>query len=226
MNFLVLGRGKTGSLVAEYARERHHHIRVLNAGENQDGRGLTPEVLQEVDTVLDFTCPAAVMTNIEACLRHKKNMVVGTTGWHGQLDRVRALVEKVDAGFLFGPNFSIGVNLFFDTVRTAAEAAKHGYSGQIFERHHQQKKDAPSGTALVMQGIIKQQAATELEITSFREGDVVGMHELIFNSSNDRIYLCHDAKSRRGYAEGAVLGAEWLSARKGFFEFKDIWREL
>src|SRR5213078_2078466 len=104
----------------------------------------------------------AVVTNIEACLHHKKNMVVGTTGWHGQLDRGRALVEKFGAGFLFGANFSIAVNLFFDTVRMAAEAAKHGYSGQIFERHHQQKKDAPSGTALVMQEIAKQQAGAEL----------------------------------------------------------------
>ncbi len=77
-----------------------------------------------------------------------------------------------------------------------------------------------------MQKIIKETSSTELEITSFREGDVVGLHELIFDSPNERIYLCHDAKSRRGYAEGAVLGAEWLSGRKGFFEFKDIWREL
>ncbi len=226
MNFLVLGRGKTGALVAEYARERHHHVRVLNAQENQDGKGLTPELLHEVDTVFDFTSPHAVIANIEACLRHRKNMVVGTTGWQEQLDRVRELVEKDRTGFLFGANFSIGVNLFFDTVRTAAEAAKHGYSGQIFERHHQHKKDAPSGTALVMQNFIKKESGQELEITSFREGDVVGLHELIFDSANDRIYLCHDAKSRRGYAEGAVLGAEWLSGRKGFFEFKDIWREL
>jgi 4-hydroxy-tetrahydrodipicolinate reductase len=135
-------------------------------------------------------------------------------------------VEKAGTGFLHGANFSIGVNLFLDAVRDAAEAARHGYSGQIFERHHQQKKDAPSGTALVLQKIVKQKSGAELEITSFREGDVVGLHELIFDSPNDRIYLCHDAKSRRGYAEGAVLGAEWLSGRKGFFEFKDIWREL
>lgn len=226
MNLLVLGRGKTGSLVAQYAQERHHHVRVLGADENRSAKALTPEVLHGVDTVIDFTAPEAVVANIEACLGARKNMVVGTTGWHGQLVSVRTAVEKAGVGFLYGANFSIGVNLFFETVRAAAVAAGHGYSGQIFERHHKQKKDAPSGTALVMQKIIKETSSTELEITSFREGDVVGLHELIFDSPNDRIYLCHDAKSRRGYAEGAVLGAEWLSGRKGFFEFKDIWREL
>jgi 4-hydroxy-tetrahydrodipicolinate reductase len=226
MNLLVLGRGKTGALVAEFARERHHRVHVLSGADNQNGSGLTPEALREVDTVIDFTTPGAVRTNIDACLREKKNMVVGTTGWHGKLDAVRASVAGAGTGFLFGANFSIGVNLFLETVRAAAEAAGHGYSGQIFERHHQQKKDAPSGTALVLQKIVKERSGAELEITSFREGDVVGLHELIFDSPNDRIYLCHDAKSRRGYAEGAVLGAEWLSGRKGFFEFKDVWREL
>jgi 4-hydroxy-tetrahydrodipicolinate reductase len=226
MNFLILGRGKTGSLVAQCAKERHHHVRVLGADENRGCQALTPDVLRNVNMVIDFTTPMAVMEHIPACLREKKSMVVGTTGWYGQLDSVRAQVEKAGVGFLYGANFSVGVNLFFDTVRSAAEAARHKYSGQIFERHHQQKKDAPSGTSLVLQRIIKDSSGAELEITSFREGDVVGMHELIFDSPNDRIYLCHDAKSRHGYAEGAVLGAEWLGGRSGFYDFKDIWREL
>jgi 4-hydroxy-tetrahydrodipicolinate reductase len=226
MNLLLLGRGKTGSLVGQVALGRHHRVRVLGGADNPDGRALTPDALHAVDIVIDFTAPTAVLANIDACLREKRNMVVGTTGWQAHVDAVRARVEKAGTGFLHGANFSIGVNLFLDAVRDAAEAARHGYSGQIFERHHQQKKDAPSGTALVLQKIVKEKSGAELEITSFREGDVVGLHELIFDSPNDRIYLCHDAKSRRGYAEGAVLGAEWLSGRKGFFEFKDIWREL
>jgi 4-hydroxy-tetrahydrodipicolinate reductase len=226
MNFLVLGRGKTGSLVAQYAAERHHKVHVLAAEDNKNAQALTPDLLRAVNVVIDFTTPAAVLGNIEACLREKTNMVVGTTGWHTQLEGVRSRVEQAGIGFLYGPNFSIGVNLFFEAARAAAQAARHGYSGQIFERHHQQKKDAPSGTSLVLQKIIKETSKAELEITSFREGDVVGLHEVIFDSLNDRIYLCHDAKSRRGYAEGAVLGAEWLSGKTGFYEFKDIWREL
>jgi 4-hydroxy-tetrahydrodipicolinate reductase len=209
-----------------YARERHHHVRVLASEENRNGKALTADLLRDVNAVIDFTTPAAVLDNIEACLREKKNMVVGTTGWQAHADVVRAKVEKAGIGFLHGANFSVGVNLFFETARAAALAGSHGYSGQIFERHHQQKKDAPSGTSLVLQRIIKEASQAELEITSFREGDVVGLHEVIFDSPNDRIYLCHDAKSRRGYAEGAVLGAEWLSGKSGFYEFKDVWREL
>lgn len=226
MNFLVLGRGKTGALVAQYAKERHHHVRVLGAADNKGGSGLTEDALRPVDVVIDFTNPVAALENVAVCLRQKKNMVVGTTGWHAELAGLRAEVERTGIGFLYGANFSIGMNLFFEMSRVAGEAASHGYAGQIFERHHQHKKDAPSGTALVLQRIVKEKSGAELEITSFREGDVVGLHELIFDSPNDRIYLCHDAKSRRGYAEGAVLAAEWLSGRKGFYEFKDVWREL
>jgi 4-hydroxy-tetrahydrodipicolinate reductase len=121
------------------------------------------------------------------------------------------------------------VNLFFDVARTAAAALRHDYSGQIFERHHVHKKDAPSGTAIAIQQIIREGAgdkSEDLEITSFREGDVVGLHEVVLESPADRIYLCHDAKSRRGFAEGAVRAAEWLTGKKGFHDFKDIWREL
>jgi 4-hydroxy-tetrahydrodipicolinate reductase len=135
-------------------------------------------------------------------------------------------VEESGIGFLYAGNFSVGVNLFYDVARTAAAALKHEYSGQIFERHHVHKVDAPSGTAGVLQNIVKEASGHALEITSFREGDVVGMHEIVFDSPNDTIYLCHDAKSRRGFAEGAVRAAEWLVGRKGFFDFKDVWREL
>ena len=226
MNLLILGRGKTGSLVAEVALARRHHVRSLHADENRDGCALTPAFLAPIDAVIDFTTPAAVIANAEACIRAKKEMVVGATGWYDQVPRIREMVLCAKTGFLYGSNFSIGVNLFFEIIATAAAASKYDYSGQIFERHHAQKKDAPSGTALTIQNIARQAGDQELEIVSFREGDVVGMHEVTFDSPNDRIYLCHDAKSRRGFAEGAVRAAEWLAGKTGFFEFRDIWREL
>jgi 4-hydroxy-tetrahydrodipicolinate reductase len=228
MNLLILGRGKTGSLVAEVARERRHHVRVVGANENAAGQALTAQQLSDIAAVIDFTTPQCAITNIEACLRTGKNMVVGTTGWYGDLDRVRVLVEQHGTGFVYSPNFSIGVNLFFDVARTAAAALRHDYSGQIFERHHVHKKDAPSGTAITLQKLLREAGETtsELEITSFREGEVVGLHEVVFESGADRIYLCHDAKSRRGFAEGAVRAAEWIVGRKGFYDFKDVWREL
>jgi len=228
MNLLVLGRGKTGSLVAEVAHSRRHHVRVLFAAENADASALTPDTLAATDVVIDFTTPAAVVRNVEACIHAKKNLVVGTTGWYDQLPRLREMALSAETGFLYGSNFSIGVNLFFEIAATAGVALKYDYSGQIFERHHAGKKDAPSGTAVTIQQIVRESGGEEkeLEIVSFREGDAVGMHELVFNSPDDRIYLCHDAKSRRGYAEGAVRAAEWLAAKKGFYEFRNVWREL
>jgi 4-hydroxy-tetrahydrodipicolinate reductase len=228
MNLLILGRGKTGSLVAEVARERQHQIEIAGAAENASGAALTAEKLQGIDVVIDFTAPHCVLGNIEACVRAGKNAVVGTTGWQSELEQVRRQVEQRGTGFLYGSNFSIGVNLFYDAARAAAAALQHGYSGQIFERHHAEKKDTPSGTAIVLQEMMREAGGKhdDLEITSFREGEVVGMHEVVLESSADRIYLCHDAKSRRGFAEGAVRAAEWLAGKKGFYDFKDVWREL
>jgi 4-hydroxy-tetrahydrodipicolinate reductase len=226
MNLLMLGRGKTGSLVAEVARERHHEVAVLCSADNPGASALTASKLADSDVVIDFTTPKAVIQNIEACTAAGKNMVVGTTGWYHEIPRIRQLIETSGTGLLYGANFSIGINLFFDIARIASAALRHGYFGQIFERHHVHKKDAPSGTALTLQHLIQNAAGTELEITSFREGDVVGMHELIFDSPADRIYLCHDAKSRRGFAEGAVRAAEWLLGKKGLFDFKDIAQKL
>ena len=228
MNLLLLGRGKTGSLVAQVAAERKHHVRVVGAGDNVECVALTPNNLAPFDAVIDFTAPHCVLAHIEACVKAGKNMVVGTTGWYKEIDYVRTLVEQRRTGFVFAPNFSIGVNLFFDIARSAATALNHDYSGQIFERHHAHKKDAPSGTAIALQHLIRETAGSHepLEITSFREGEVVGLHEVVFESAADRIYLCHDAKSRRGFAEGAVRAAEWLIGKKGFYDFKDVWREL
>jgi 4-hydroxy-tetrahydrodipicolinate reductase len=228
MNLLLLGRGKTGSLVAEVASERRHHIRVVGSRENASGEALTTENLSAIDTVIDFTSPHCVLANIEACVKANKNMVVGTTGWYKEADRVRSLVEEHHTGFLYSANFSIGVNLFLEVARIAATALDHGYSGQIFERHHVHKKDAPSGSAIELQQTIQKAAPKNaaLEITSFREGEVVGLHEVVFESPVDRIYLCHDARSRRGFADGAVRAAEWLAGKKGFHEFKNVWREL
>jgi 4-hydroxy-tetrahydrodipicolinate reductase len=228
MHVLILGRGRVGSLVAEVAGGRRHQIRIVGAAENAACAALTADKLHDVDVVIDFTAPHCVLANIEACVRAGKNMVVGTTGWHSELARVRQQVEQGGTGLLHGSNFSIGINLFYDVARAAAAALQHGYSGQIFERHHAQKKDAPSGTAIVLQQAMRDASSKhgELEITSFREGDVVGMHEVVLESLADRIYLCHDAKSRHGFAEGAVRAAEWLAGKKGFYDFKDVWREL
>jgi 4-hydroxy-tetrahydrodipicolinate reductase len=226
MNLLVLGRGKTGSLVAEIARERRHSVSVMSSQDNADSGGLTEASLASVDVVIEFTTPHAVLKNIERCAALKRNIVVGTTGWYGEIDRVRQLVERSGIGLVYAANFSVGVNLFFDIARAAAPALRHEYLGAIEERHHIHKKDAPSGTAVALQQVVEQAAGTKLPIRSIREGDVNGVHILTFESGADTITLSHEAKSRRGFAEGAVQAAEWLRGKKGFFDFRDIWREM
>jgi 4-hydroxy-tetrahydrodipicolinate reductase len=226
VNIWVLGKGKTGGMVAEVARERGHQVRAIDSKENAHAAALTSEALKGVDMVIDFTAPDAVVENIEACCRAGADMVVGTTGWGEQMSHVRQLVEQSYIAFLFASNFSVGVNLFYDIARAAAAGLQHGYTAKIVERHHAQKKDQPSGTAIKMKKIVQAVGGDEVEITSIREGDTVGTHVLLLDSEHDTMMLTHDAKSRRGFAEGAVLGAEWLKGKEGFFDFKDVWQQV
>ena len=226
MNFVLLGAGKTGSIVAEVARERNHRLTIIEFEENQDGRALTRERLADVDAVIDFTSPHAVLRNMEAVIKAGKNMVVGTTGWYDEIPAVKRMVEEAGTGFVWASNFSIGVNLFFHILHTAASAMKYGYEPQIVERHHVSKKDAPSGTAVVMQKIIADASGVEVPVVSEREGDVVGFHELTMDSLADTIKVIHNAKNRRGFAEGAVRAAEWIAGKKGFYNFRNIFSHL
>lgn len=225
MKVLALGKGKTGSIVSEIAQQRGHNVTSLGAEENAAASALTAERLHEFDVVIDFTTPTAVLENIAACARARKSMVVGTTGWLGELESVRQLVDANHIGFLYGSNFSLGVNVFFEVARAASSALKLGYTVKIMERHHQHKQDAPSGTAVSIQKCLAV-AGQQPEITSIREGETVGTHVMLFDGPHDTMMLVHDAKSRQGFAEGAVRAAEWLQGKHGFFEFHDIFREL
>ena len=226
LHLVLLSSGKTGSLVAEVAHERGHKTTVLTDVENPDGVWLTAENLRDADAVVDFTAPEAVLTNIAKCIAARKPMVVGTTGWYGEMKRVQQEVERAGTGFVFGANFSYGINLFFQIARAAAPALQHGYNGHITERHHIHKKDAPSGTAVALQRVVEQACGTRVEITSEREGDVMGDHTLELVSGGDRIALRHSVSSRRTFAQGAVLAAEWIVGKTGFYDFKDIFGEI
>lgn len=226
MNILVLGKGKTGSLVAEIARDRGHNVRAADEVDNANGAAVRADALANTDVVIDFTTPDAAIPNIEACARAGANMVVGTTGWYDQMQHVHDIVKRYDVGFVFGANFSVGVNLFFEVAKAAAPALALGYSGQVVERHHVQKKDKPSGTAVAINNVLRDTSGVAVEIESVREGNIVGEHEIRLESENDVVVLSHSAKSRRGFAEGAVKAAEWIHNRRGFYDFKDVWREL
>ena len=216
MNLLLLGSGKTGSQVAEVAAKHKHHLQVASSRENLDGAALHPEKLRGIDAVLDFTAPHCVLENIEGCVKAGKNMVDGLRR-AGTRDRPGARTGETARHRLplCGQLLSRSKHILRDDSSPAA-ALRHDYSGQIFERHHVDKKDAPSGTAIAMQNIIRETSGTrqDVEITSFREGEVVGLHEIVLESKADRIYLCHDAKSRRGFAEGAVFAANGSPAKK------------
>lgn len=226
MRILVLGRGKTGALVAEVAKERGHEVRSLASQENQDGRGLTGDVLAQTDAVVDFTTPHAVIPNVIRCAEARVPIVVGTTGWYQHLDKVRELVKERNAAFLYGSNFSVGMNFFFKAIHAIAPILKNNYRGNIVERHHVHKKDKPSGTAVTLQRLLESASGGTVEIASVREGDTVGMHLVMLDSPNDTILLTHDAKSRLGFAEGAVRAAEWIKGKTGFYEFPEIVDQL
>jgi 4-hydroxy-tetrahydrodipicolinate reductase len=223
---LLLGQGKTGSLVADVARQRGHEVRSLRSKDNQDGRGLTLEVLQQSDVVIDFTTPHAAIPNIIRCAEARVPTIVGTTGWYQHMDKVRELVTERKAALLYGSNFSIGMNFFFKAVQAMAPILKGNYLGNIVERHHVHKKDQPSGTAVKLKNILEAGTGAHVEVASVREGETVGMHLVMFDSADDVILFTHDAKNRMGFAEGAVRAAEWIQGKTGFYEFPEVVDQL
>jgi 4-hydroxy-tetrahydrodipicolinate reductase len=225
MLILVLGKGKTGSLVAEVARERGHGVRALDIDDNEHASALTAPNLAGVDVVIDFTTPEAAVENMRAVLELGGRIVVGTTGWYAHLAEMKALALQRGGGLLYGTNFSMGVQKLF---RLTAELAKlEGYKFSIDETHHVSKLDAPSGTAITLREIIqKVRPGAEIPIESHRVGDAKGEHIVHAVSDCDLLELRHDAKSRRGFAQGAVRGAEWLAGKSGAWEFREIFDQL
>ncbi|MBS1800922.1 MAG: 4-hydroxy-tetrahydrodipicolinate reductase [Acidobacteria bacterium] len=228
MRVLVLGQGKTGRLVAEVAAERGHGVHVLDAKENANAAALTPPFVAGFDVVIDFTTPEAVVQNMRAVLATGARMVVGTTGWYDALDKARDLVERKQAGLVYGTNFSIGVQVMFQMARKMGELLKtSGYTFEIEETHHVTKLDSPSGTALSLAQVVRSATGVaDVPIRAHRVGDAAGLHVLEAKSAVDKLILTHDASSRRGFAEGAVRAAEWLSTRRGCYDFQDIYTQV
>ncbi|HWW22622.1 MAG TPA: dihydrodipicolinate reductase C-terminal domain-containing protein [Edaphobacter sp.] len=228
MRVLVLGQGKTGKLVAEVAAERGHGVHVLDAKENANASALTPPFVAGFDVVIDFTTPDAVVQNMRACLATGAKMVVGTTGWYDRLDKARELVERKQAGLLYGTNFSIGVQVMLQLAAKMGELLKNaGYQFSIEETHHTTKLDSPSGTALTLAEAVKKSTGLkEIPVKAHRVGDAAGLHVLIAKGDADKLVLTHDAHSRRGFAEGAVRAAEWLSTRTGCYDFQDVYTQI
>lgn len=236
MKLAQIGTGKMGSAVAAIAREQGHMIAaVIDSG----SAGLDPlklsEMLKGADAAIDFSTASAVRRNLEACTLAGLPLVEGTTGWLDEIDDIRAIVSRDNGSFVYGANFSIGVNLFYRITEFAAGlfAKFPEYEAFIEEQHHSRKKDAPSGTALKIREIVSKELAgsasdegVRVPIAATRAGNIPGTHRVGFDGSADQILLEHTARSREGFAFGAIMAAEWIVGKKGFYEFPDVIDEI
>jgi len=215
-----------GKVIAQLAPQRGFQVRlILDIEENRHGEAITRKNFEGVDVCLEFTTPDAVLDNIRRVAALGLNLVVGTTGWHNQVDEVRRTIEATGVGMVYAANFSIGVQLFYRVAEEAAKifSAHPMYEPYIIEAHHRFKKDAPSGTALELKRRVAPMLAERgIPVSSVRAGHIPGVHELGFDSEADTILLRHSARGRQGFAEGALYAARWIVGKKGLFNFADI----
>ena len=234
MKVAVIGYGRMGHEVEAVLGERGHEPVIVRRGE---------PFPKACPVGIDFTNAESVVPNVEAALAAGARYVVGATGWTDREPEVRAMVDRAQGGLVHAANFSLGVGLFYEIVRNAAAlmARFPEYDPYVLEKHHRKKKDAPSGTAKVLAGLVAEAsgqakhpvahlegvlASDAFQVAAVRAGGIVGEHTVGFDSGGDEILLEHRARSRRGFAQGAVLAAEWIVDRKGFHPFAEVLRSL
>lgn len=235
MKIALLGYGKMGHEIEKVALQRGHTV--VATIDNDEEWSQKAAQLAEADVAIEFSTPATVLENIGRCFDRKLPVVVGTTGWYDRLDAIVERCQTQDGSLFVASNFSIGVNILFELNRRLASLMNRyeNYSASVTETHHIHKLDAPSGTAITIANAMVENldrvsswALAEdagegvLPITSIREGEVPGIHEIVYDSEVDTLSLRHSAKSRRGFAVGAVLAAEYLEGHKGYHTMKDL----
>ena len=242
MNIALVGYGNMGKELERLITERFEHT-VVSISCTHSQRGLDHEGIKNADVAIDFTSPEIVLSNIQEIISLDTPLVVGTTGWYEHISDVERIVVTADAGLIYGQNFSVGANIFFQLVRIASTLTHPFREYDVFgiETHHNGKKDSPSGTAkkigkillenfprkkVVNDGKLERQIKPhELHFASVRGGRNFGRHEVIFDSPADEIQLTHQAWSRTGFAEGALIAAEFISGKKGFYQFEELFME-
>ncbi len=235
MNIAIIGYGKMGKEIEKLAQDRNHNV-VLRVDENNI-KSLTKDDFGNVDVAIEFSVPESAFYNINLCFDNDIPVVSGTTGWLEKFDDVIERCKNENRTFFYASNYSIGVNLFFELNKHLAKMMNNftDYNVRVEETHHTQKLDAPSGTAITLaEGLIeniernnnweKENTGSNdsIAVKSFREGNVPGNHKVIYDSSFDRIMIEHDAKSRKGFALGAILAAEFLISKKGYYSMDDL----
>lgn len=245
MKIAILGYGKMGRIIEQIALDRKHEIVLKIDVTNQDL--LTTENLKQADVAIEFSTPSTVLNHIDACFKAKVPLIVGTTGWYGHLQRIKDECEQTNNTLLYASNFSVGVNVFFHINKILAKLMNNYpyYDVQVEEIHHTQKLDSPSGTAITIaegivdgldskkewvniltteatEGLEDTAKADQLLIESLRIENVPGTHTVVYDSEVDSIEFKHTAHNRNGFALGAVLAAEWVQNKKGFYSAKDM----
>ena len=229
MKLALIGYGVMGQLVAAEARKAGDEIgAVLTSKERGVALEQLTEKLRGHDVAIDFSVGEAVLQNVAACVRAKVSLVEGTTGWKQHESDAKQIVTEHSGAMVYGANFSIGVNLFYRIAQQAAAlfAAVDGYAPFIEEAHHNRKRDAPSGTALKLRDLMSENLGPEIPTASTRAGYIPGTHRVGFDSEADQVLLTHTARSRQGFASGALLAAHWIGGRTGVFEFGEVIEEI
>ena len=215
MKIALIGYGQMGKLVHRLAEEKGHGVFVVISKDRAE--------LQGCDVAIDFSAADAVRGNVEACVAAGVPIVVGTTGWDSEREEVEKIVAENNGAMVYGANFSLGVNIFYKVADFAAAlfAKFPEYEAFIEEQHHSRKKDAPSGTALKLKEIVSRYVEVG-DVAATRAGNIPGTHRVGFDGPADQITLAHTARSREGFAFGAIMAAEWIIGKKGFFEFGSV----
>ena len=226
----IVGYGKMGRMIEQLAPEFEFETALrLDEFNNIDGEGVTAENFAGIEVAIDFSVPPVVTDNAVKISALGVNLVIGTTGWLDELPRVQAAVERDNTGLVYGANFSVGVQIFYRIVEAAARTLAHedDYEAWAYEIHHSMKKDAPSGTMLRLVEAMKDTGyERNIDVSSNRAGAIPGRHEIGFDSEADTIQLTHTARSRVGFARGAMRAARWIVGRQGLYEFSSVWDQM
>ena len=228
MRLALIGHGAMGQLIERLAREGGHEVAtVLGSRESEFKVEELAEIIGGHDAAIDFTVAEAVPRHVEACALARVPLVEGTTGWGARLEDVRRHIEREGGALIHGANFSVAVNLFYRVVARAAELFKgFDYAPFIEEAHHSRKRDAPSGTAIRLRDIVSEAYGSDVPVASTRAGHIPGTHRAGFDSAADTVTLTHTARSREGFAAGALVAARWIQGKTGVYEFSETLEEM
>jgi 4-hydroxy-tetrahydrodipicolinate reductase len=219
MKIAIFGNGKMGKLISKIAKERGHHINAVSNSSNS----ATNIDLQNIDVAIDFSTPDTAFENIMHAINNDTPIISGTTNWLKKYEQVKKACIKSNGAFLYASNFSLGMNILFKLNKNLANLIKnYNYENIISESHHLEKLDSPSGTAITLRENIEEILQKKIEIKSNRTKNIIGTHSIKYTSDIDEIEIIHTAKSREGFATGAIIAAEWIINKKGVFSFEDI----